>query len=77
VGHLRSFIFGITISILSSLANFHRANGGNIRARARSCGLLFPGSLRLKIRSEYSAVLKTSDINKVVREIRLPVPYFN
>jgi len=75
VGHLKRFIVGITSSILSSCANFHMSNGGNIRAFARSGGFLFPGSLRLKTRSEYGAVLKTSDINKVVEQIRLPVPY--
>jgi len=75
VGHLRRFIFRITISILSSWTNFHMAKGGTIRVSARSCGLLFFGRGRLKIRSECGAVLKTSDINKVVREIRLPVPY--
>ena len=75
MGHLRRFIFRITISILSSWTNFHMANGGNIRVSARSCGLLFFGRGRMKIRSEYGAILKTSNVNEAVEQIRLPVPY--
>jgi len=75
VGHESKFIFGMTVNILSLRPNFHRANGGSPRASAGSCGLSFPGRLRLKIRSEYGLVLKTFDINEVIREIRLPVPY--
>jgi len=75
VGHLRRFIFGITMIILSSWTNFPMANGGNIRAWARSNGLLFFSHRRLKIRSEHGAVLKTSNVNKTLEEIRLPVPY--
>lgn len=75
MGHLRRFILGITSGILSSRTNFHMANGGTIRASERFCGWLFSGSLRLKIRSEYGAILKTSNVNETVGQIRLPVPY--
>lgn len=75
MGHLKRFISGITISILSSRTNFPVAHGGNIRASVHPCSRLFLGCPSPKIRSEYGAVLKTSDIHKMVREIWLPIPY--
>jgi len=76
VGHLRSFIFGITIGIPFFTTHFYTANGGNMRAWAQSCGLLFPGSLRLKIRFEHGAIPKPSNVIKIVEQSRLPVPYW-